>query len=73
MPTTADTIEHERISHNILIKADTDISMEGYTRHAMRIVCTCRYGHDLSNAVILCIRNNALQQMVERNIVLYSW
>jgi hypothetical protein len=71
--TTDGTVGHERISHNILIKADTDISMKGDTRHAVCIDCTCHYGHDLRNAVILCIRNNALQQRVESNIVLYPW
>jgi hypothetical protein len=71
--TTDDTVGHERISHNILIKADIEVSMEGDTRHAICIDCTCHDGHDLRNAVILCIRNNALQEMVESNIVLYLW
>lgn len=71
--TTDDTVGYERISHNTLIKAETELSMEGDTRHTICIDCTCHYGHDLCNTVILCIRNNALQQMVERNIVLCPW
>ena len=31
--TTDDTVGHRRISHNTLIKADTDISMEGDNVH----------------------------------------